>query len=271
MADEDKRAAEDKARKDAEEIEKKADAEKLDKLLTGIDAVCAKMDSFEERLGKIEGSKKDAEKEEEEEKKDDAEEEDDKPVPVAADKKRKDADEKEEKEEEKKDDDDDKSRKDSQLTTALADIASLKAQIKPISDADRRAFAGAQEKADAAFSAFGDSAPPPMAGESLLDYRLRLLGKLQDHSPVWKGRELGRIARADATLVDVAEQQIYADAVRAADQPADLKPGEMREVVRRDAAGRPVSTFKGKTSFVRQFTVPGRRVANFARPSRGNR
>jgi hypothetical protein len=275
MAYEDKRTAEEKAaadaksRKDAEVEERKADAEKLDKMLTGIDAVCAKMDSFEERLGKIEGSKKDSEEEKEkaEEKaekekvdaaKNDGEEEDKKPV--AVDKAKKDAEEEDEK----------KARKDSAaLATALADIASLKSQMKPLTDADRKAFANTQEKADAAFTAFGDSAPAPMQGETHLDYRLRLIGKLQDHSPVWKGRNVNALTRADASIVDVAEAQVYADATKAALTAVigELKPGQEREVVRRDDAGRPVKTFIRKDSFVRSFTMQSRRVNRFANPS----
>lgn len=305
MADEDKRAADDKARKDMEET-RKADAEKFDKLLTGIDAVCAKMGDMEKRMDAYESlydKKADKRKDEEEksEKEDDEDEteekkadkarkdeeeekkdgEDPDDLPVAADKARKDLSDKPNKEvmyDKRKDMQTDKARKDAQLSSILNDVDELKKRMKPVTDADRKAFASAQERADSAFTAFGDSAPPPMQGEDLLDYRIRLLGKVQDHSAVWRGREIGSLVRADAAkpakdqkpLIDIVESQIYADAVQAAESPARIEAGKEVEIVRRDSSGRQISTFRGQRSFVRQFTLPARHVGSFSTPNNNN-
>jgi flagellar biosynthesis GTPase FlhF len=95
------------------------------------------------------------------------------------------------------------------------EIAELRSRIPTeLSDADRNELADAQIKADSVFSAFGQRAPSPVSGEKPLAYRRRLLVKLQEHSPDFKGVDLSAIA--DAQLLNIAEKQIYADAQSAA-------------------------------------------------------
>ena len=58
----------------------------------------------------------------------------------------------------------------------------------------RSEFTAAQSKADRVARAFGDSAEPPLQGESLLGYRVRLASQFQKHSK-HQGRELGQDRR----------------------------------------------------------------------------
>ncbi|MEF3136373.1 NUDIX hydrolase [Klebsiella quasipneumoniae subsp. quasipneumoniae] len=122
------------------------------------------------------------------------------------------------------------------------EIAELRSRIPTeLSDADRNELADAQIKADSVFSAFGQRAPSPVSGEKPLAYRRRLLVKLQEHSPDFKGVDLSAIA--DAQLLNIAEKQIYADAQSAAS--LSVGPGQLREIKRADATGRMISTFEG--------------------------
>ena len=122
------------------------------------------------------------------------------------------------------------------------EIAELRSRIPTeLSDADRNELADAQIKADSVFSAFGQRAPSPVSGEKPLAYRRRLLVKLQEHSPDFKGVDLSAIA--DAQLLNIAEKQIYADAQSAAN--LSVGPGQLREIKRADATGRMISTFEG--------------------------
>jgi len=163
-----------------------------------------------------------------------------------------------------KDDDDDAkkdARADSDVVTK-ADLEAIRRLIpKSLSDEEWSKFAKVQERADEVFSVFGDSAPRPLQGESLLGYRRRLLGKLQQHSARWKSSDVTKIN--DEPSFAVIEDQVYADAAAAALKPSDLKPGQFREVIKPDRTGRRISEFVGNGSFVRSFKRPGRRVARF--------
>ena len=285
MTDEEKRAAEEKARQDSikndaedkakadaeEEEKKKADA-KLDKMLACLDSMAdlpEKMDSLAKRMDAVEGKKADAEdkkEEEKSEKKEDSEEKEEKeeksekkedstdepgeekhkPKEVVADK-RKD----EMKEDSKKAD------SEPSLSARLRDIENM---VRPMTDADFAKLADAQEKAEHAFSAFGDSAPRPISGETTVAYRVRAAAKLQVHSPAWKNTNLSLIARTDSVAFDNVEKMIYEDAARAAERPVHLKPGQFQAVTRPDGTGRNITTFRGTGSFVRQFKPRTRRV-----------
>jgi hypothetical protein len=63
---------------------------------------------------------------------------------------------------------------------------------------------------------------------------------------------------------DIAEKQVYADALAAAAHPVDLEPGELREVIRHNpSTGGKTIDFFGKESFVKRMGRPGRRVVSF--------
>lgn len=110
--------------------------------------------------------------------------------------------------------------------------------------ADLPNFVDAQRRADTIAQAFGDSggAPRWLAGESLADYRRRLLSKYKSYSADWKDVDL---ANLHESALGIAEAKIYADAAREAQHPTDLGPGKLREVRSRDAYGRTFTKFYG--------------------------
>lgn len=227
------------------------------------------------------------------------------PPPVAADKKRKDDDgdlelkhegkeivqKGDKKKDAKKDDDDDEeeeAKKDAAKADAVGDlrrqvaaqaammakqaamIERLETQIRPRTEEEHDAFAAAQAKADTAFMAFGKRAPRPMEGEMLLRYRKRLATVLKPYSPMWRDPQIKFSELPDATF-NVAETQVYADAIAAAASPNDLAEGELRPIVRKDHAGREITTFVGKESFVKGMGHPNRmRVVRWPAAERNN-
>lgn len=239
--------------------------DKLDKLLSGLgtlntrmDAdetarkdgegkVMAALDSMAKRLDACEAdnkARKDADEKEEKERADAA----------AA---RKDADEKEEKEKKERADAEAKEKEDKERADAAARTAAspdVQAQLKALearipvqlSDADRALFTGAQVRAERVAQAFGDAegAPRWVNGESLPDYQRRLLGKYKGHSTHWKDKDL---ARVDASVLDIAESQIYADAIAAASAPTTVVAGTLRESTTTDVTGRRITRFIGDT------------------------
>jgi hypothetical protein len=103
-------------------------------------------------------------------------------------------------------------------------------------------FIAAQSKAQRVAQAHGDSAPSPVQGETLMQYRTRLLTPFQPHSPTWSRVRLSALA-PDA--LSVAENAIYSDSLVAAHNPATVAEGTLREIVEADATGRRISRFIG--------------------------
>jgi len=101
-----------------------------------------------------------------------------------------------------------------------------------------------QAKADAVAQAFGDAAPRPMSGESLLAYQVRLAGRFQKHSKTYKDVKLASIASADAEGFLKLRDQIYADALAVAYQPVEGQT-ELREYHQVDQSGRRITKFIG--------------------------
>jgi 8-oxo-dGTP pyrophosphatase MutT (NUDIX family) len=242
-------AAADKARKDAEEKEakEKADAErakadaeagqKLDKLLTCVDSLAGRMDAWDAK----EKAKADAEAEEKRKAGD--------PDQVAADKAKKDA-EAEKADKARKDAEEkekaDRARADAETRDSIQKLAD--AIPKPMSDDELNAMADAQSRADSIWSTFGKSAPRPLPGENLLQYRRRNASALKVHSPAYKDVDLSAIADDDNGLkmFEAVEKVIYADAERAGNSPADVPVDTLMETRRPDVTGRQVSTFRGQ-------------------------
>lgn len=259
----------DAARKDAEEEEKKErakedaarrDTEKAE-WMKADGAMCAKDDADEEEEKKSFKEKGD-------------------PEEVAADKARKarkdrmaarddaarkDAEEKEAKKKEEQEKADAATRSDSIAKQVQDGIAAALAKLQPKEQTadERTALADAQVRADSVYGAFGKQAPPPMAGETTRDYRVRLLKGMQMHSEDWKAIDVGLLA-GDAIVV--AEKRIYADAVAASKTPADLRSGELREFVNVDGAtGIRTVEFRGKEHFIALMGQrrPSRRMTAF--------
>ena len=137
---------------------------------------------------------------------------------------------------------------------------------KPLSDEDYAAMAHAQAKADSVYAAFGGEAPRAMNGEGKLEYRKRLAAGVKKHSK-WKDVDFSAF---DAAAFDVAESQVYADAMEEAMHPTDVSDNEMRETTRRTAAGHTVTTFRGPspTVWMSAFQTP-RMKSRLRRPATG--
>ena len=252
----------------------------LDKLLKGLDAMHAKLDSMHSRMDEMEakyGAKQDAEPEpalnepaaeptgepapimnDDDDDEDDPShiKADDDEDDVKADDDRKDDDDDDDdarKDDDRKDEDD--KRMDSivkkqarELNALRRELAGIKSKLpKQLSDADYTAFADAQARADAVYSAFGASAPRPLQGETVLAYRRRLANKMKGHSKAWKEVDLGVVAVDDAAF-SVAEKQIFADALAAARNPASVPAGRLRPVTRKLASGHMVTEYMGSPS-----------------------
>jgi hypothetical protein len=252
--------------------EKKADAEKLDKILSHLDSSATKIDAMSKRMDAMEASysdgmkkfdaacakmdadekckadaaKADAEKEEAKKadaKKADAAKADAAKVDAAKADAEKEAEDKKKADAAKADEAKkaDAARADSDTRRMIEDLA--KRIPIEISDADRAQFVTVQMKADPVYQAFGDgSAPRFVSGESLTDYQRRLLTKYKGHSKHWKDVDL---AKADSAVLGVAEAQIYADAMLAAAAPSSVPVGTLREIVDTDRTGRRISKFIG--------------------------
>ena len=106
----------------------------------------------------------------------------------------------------------------------------------------RERFTAAQVLADSCYSAFCERAPRFMAGESLLEYRLRLLKPYAKHSQNWKDVPLDRL---DSKVLTNVEKAVYSDAMKAATDSDALPAGYLREVKQTDGAGRVHSKFYG--------------------------
>jgi hypothetical protein len=137
------------------------------------------------------------------------------------------------------------------------------------STTSRSDFAAAQIKADRVANAYGDSAPPPLAGERLLDYRARLASMYQKYSKPFKNSDLRKIG--DPTAMSGIEDTIYNDAMAEARHPtaASLRPGELRAIVTIDAANRPITHYIGdQNACWNQFNPPIRYVTRIMAPNR---
>ena len=251
--------------------------EQLDKMLTGLhakldsamtkmddcvkrmDSVGTRMDAMEEEVKK-DRTKKDAmddkkdakadadkedKKEEKADTKKDASETGKEAKEVIADKKKADADEKEDKKGDAVADSNDDVQK--RLDALSQEFKSLGAKIPAaLTDSDRNLLSEAQWRADSVFVQFGERAPHPTPGETPIAYRRRIAMKLKQHSPDWKGIDLGVIA--DDNAFAVAENRIYTDSAAAAMRPDGVPDGVLRAVERQMPSGHKEITFRGHPS-----------------------
>lgn len=142
-----------------------------------------------------------------------------------------------------------------QLATMNAQIGELvKSQPRQMDDTEARAMSDAQAACDQVAQAFGDSAPRPLQGETLVGYRKRLVQKFQKHSAQYKAIDLSTVN--DPAMLAIVEKQVYADAMDAANAPGEVGT-DLREIVRTDTTGRKISTFVGHPSaWTNQFKAP---------------
>ncbi len=109
---------------------------------------------------------------------------------------------------------------------------------------DRQRFITAQQSAEPLAQAFGDSAGAPrwLNGETVPEYRRRLIDPYKKHSRAWRDVDLNGLP--DQAL-DEVEKQIRADALQAATHPANMPVGMLREIQSRDQTGRTITRFVG--------------------------
>lgn len=234
------------ARADAEkEEEKRADARRrADAFAFGKRADGESDDEYKKRMDAEEKACADAEMESGEEpamamdkakrRRADAEQEDEK---VMADKKRGDA-EQEASEKERADA--------AEVSLLKRRLDEMQAQIDARAtrtDEEADKFLVAQARADEAYQPWGRAAPRPMDGESLLQYRRRLLEGVQEHT-AYKEVNLRAIA-ADAAAFGVIEGQIISEAAKVGRSPASVPDGELREVRRSSGSGHQITEFIG--------------------------
>lgn len=241
--------AEAKAKADAEEEKAKADAEKYDKLMSAVDSLCKRMDSMEE--AKKADALPAAELKVGDKKADSDEEKDAKEKEAEAAKLKAEA-----KEEEAKAD---AAKRESALLDRVAQlekmlIATASLTPKPLTDDDHAAFADAQAKADSIYSAFGKQAPRALNGEDVLSYKKRLAAQMKAHSAAWKDVDLSKL---EASVFQIAETAIYADAMGAAIHPVESPEGGLRAVTKDTGTGHRVTTFYGRPGdWMDQFRPP---------------
>jgi hypothetical protein len=113
------------------------------------------------------------------------------------------------------------------------------------SDKDRAARADAQARCDSVAFAWGQQAPPPMAGEEVLDYRRRLLSPFQRHSEEFKDVDLNKIA---GPAFNGIEARIYADARVAANKKIEVSGNQLFMRTIRTDAGHTINEFHGSPS-----------------------
>lgn len=114
---------------------------------------------------------------------------------------------------------------------------------KDRADNDYNAMSSAQARADGVYQAFGEQAPRFMNGETLPDYRRRLVDKFKASSPAWSKVDL---ATLQDSAFEIAENAIYADAAVAAVTPSDVPDGGLRMVRSKTASGHNETKFYGR-------------------------
>jgi len=136
----------------------------------------------------------------------------------------------------------------------------LDALATPPSAVERDALAAAQMRADAVAAHLGTTATPPIAGESSLQYRKRVLTPVAARSERFKGASSASLAGLDAATLGPVEDIVYADAIAAAKRPENYLPGELRPVTTHEF-GRDVTRFYGDISaWMNNFTLQGASV-----------
>lgn len=130
----------------------------------------------------------------------------------------------------------------SEMDAIRRKLDALDGRTRELTDEERNEISDAQMRCDSVAHAFGESAPRPLSGEGALAYRRRAVSKFQSHSSEWKDASLSKL---DSAVFAIAERQIYADAEKAARRPAVAADAPLREVKKRDDAGRVITTFIG--------------------------
>jgi hypothetical protein len=126
-----------------------------------------------------------------------------------------------------------------------------------ITPEQRQQLAECQMAADAVCLAWNERAPMPLHGETVEAYRIRLLEPWKKHSPAFKELDLAKLAAAGG--LDVAEKQIFADAVAFSNSPERVAPGQLLTIEKRLDGGHIMRTFQGHPrAWMDEFAGPVR-------------
>ena len=140
----------------------------------------------------------------------------------------------------------------------MADIGRLESRTAgPATGAGVAAIDDLRSRADSVLGLWGETAPAPLGFEREADYRRRVLAHVQKHAPAWRGKDFSR-THGDA--LDFAEETVYADAARAAYDPATVPAGQLRAVRERDEVGRLVTRWIGREPIWMDFFMSSGRT-----------
>jgi hypothetical protein len=144
----------------------------------------------------------------------------------------------------------------------LVQVEELRKRIPvALSDEDRGKFSGAQIRCEKVAQAFGDQAPRWLDGEGYDSYRGRLLSNYKVHSPTWKDFDF---VTANAQTLNIAEAQVYADAMQIARNPVVEVGQPLRMTETPDDTGRKIRRFTGDPeSCWGMFKAPSRLISGF--------
>jgi hypothetical protein len=112
-------------------------------------------------------------------------------------------------------------------------------------------------KLQAHLEPFNRDAPTPFTDEDGMQYENRVLPILQKYAPGYENVKVDSLYRETRELV---VNQIYNAAAAEAYRPTQIPEGELREVTRRDASGRPYYEYFGSPSSWMKSTV--KKLAN---------
>ena len=162
---------------------------------------------------------------------------------------------------------------------AKADAASLSgvdremADIKsrmPLSERQRLeaakedAITKVQVRADAAFNLHGKRCPPPLAGEGVIAYRVRVLRDHQKFSEAFRGVDLSAIAKADEEAFKSIEDRILLDSAEASKRPAGPEDGTLMARTRFDKdMQRNITEYFGRSSYAKLMSPMPQRFQGF--------
>jgi hypothetical protein len=137
----------------------------------------------------------------------------------------------------------------------------LAALQRPRPDDEAEAIGVAQARADSVAQQFGNRASPPIAGETALQYRRRMIGQFQKYSPRMAD---ARLDGCNSAALGAVEDVVYTDAQTAA-RRGDGLAGRLIEHKYLDSAGRTITEFSGDPmAWMGQFMTSGR-VGHFDR------
>ena len=255
-----------------------------DAMVKKLDAVCSRMDAFEnkgevadskeqaENAGKreeeheeeavkqIELAKKEGEEEKREERGDSRKDAKEEREDARKDEREEREDRKDARKDEAREERMDSIKRENQALKARLD--EMEARLRPLSHADRDQLSAAQARADGVMQLFGKQANAPLAGETPISYRKRLADSLKKHSSDLKDVRMDSL---DGRAFDLVEERIYADARSAALNPAEAPMGRLIPQVRRDSAGREITSFTGDPMAWMQHFMSGGNVVRINR------